>query len=188
MILLEDTRQQIYKHKAKHKWFAEHGIEIERCRLYVGDYTLPHDQSVCIDTKYGIEELVNDMIGGQHERFRAEADRAAKAGIRLIILVENKGGEIAHTGIYNPTIRNLSELHKWKNPRLFILKPGRQIGFNRNGTPKYEKVQAYPRATKGITLQKACYTFSVRHKCEFVFCTPEESAQKVLELLGVKYE
>lgn len=186
MILIEDTRNQINKHDTKHKWFAEHGVEIERCRLLVGDYTLPADQSVCVDTKKDIGELVSDLVGSQHERFREEAERAKRAGISLIILVENKGGEIGHSGIFNPTIHDLSELHSWKNPRLFIMKRGRQIGFNRNGTPKYERVQAYPKATKGITLQKMCYTFSQRHGAEFMFCTPEESAQKIIELLGGK--
>jgi len=51
MIILEDTRQQTGKHDAKHDYFEKHGIEIRRTKLYVGDYTLPTNQSVCVDTK-----------------------------------------------------------------------------------------------------------------------------------------
>ena len=29
MIILEDSRQQLGKHDTKHKWFAEHGVEIQ---------------------------------------------------------------------------------------------------------------------------------------------------------------
>lgn len=170
MILLEDTRNQLLHHDIKHKWFAENGIEIRRTKLYVGDYTLPTNQSVCIDTKASIEECVSNICGKQHERFRAECQRAQEAGIQLYILVENRGGEIGKTGIVNPTIRNLSELHSWKNPRLFIRRNGKQL---------------YPSATRGISLQKACYTMQKKYGCEFVFCTPEESGRKILELLGV---
>ena len=35
MILLEDTRNGIEKHDLKHKYFAEHGVEVRRTKLYV---------------------------------------------------------------------------------------------------------------------------------------------------------
>ena len=105
MIILEDTRQQISKHKMKHEWFAEHGIQIERCRLYVGDYTLPHNQSICIDTKKDLHELVQDVTQ-QHERFRNELIRANEAGIKLIILCE-----------HSSEIRCLEDVYFWVNPR-----------------------------------------------------------------------
>ena len=168
MIILEDTRQQNEKHYLKHKWFAENGIEIRRSKLWIGDYTLPANQSICIDTKKDIQELIGDICGKQHDRFRAELIRAQETGIKLYILVENKGGEIGKTGIMNPTIRRLEDLHSWKNPRLFIRRNGKQL---------------YPTATKGITLQKACYTMQRKYSVEFIFCTPEESGAKIVELL-----
>ena len=119
-ILLEDSRQQDGKHDAKERWFKEHGIEVRRTKLYVGDYTLPTDQSVCIDTKKDIQELVSDICGKQHERFRNECIRAQEAGIKLIVLVENKGGHI-RDNVIQPTITKLEDLYKWKNPRLFIM-------------------------------------------------------------------
>lgn len=107
MIVLEDTRQRVGAHDLKAAWFAEHNIKIERTKLYVGDYTLPADQSVCIDSKQTIGELVADCIQ-DHERFRAELIRAKEAGIRLFILVENKDG-----------VRTAADLPEWKNPRRF---------------------------------------------------------------------
>lgn len=174
MILLEDTRQQDSRHLIKHKWFEEHGVELRRTKLYCGDYTLPTNQSVCVDTKKDIQELIGDICGKQHERFRDELIRAQEAGIQLIILVENNGGLIKGTrDICNPTIRSLSELHSWKNPRLFIRRGGKQL---------------YPTATRGITLQKACMTLESKYGATFVFCTPEESGKRILELLGVNDE
>lgn len=168
MLILIDTRQQEGKHDIKERWFAEHGIETRRTKLYCGDYTLPADQSICIDTKKDIQELVGDICGKQHERFRNECIRAQEAGIQLIILTENVGGKVGYGEIYNPTITKLEELHRWKNPRLFILDKGRQ---------------KYPRATRGVTLQKACMTLSAKYGVKFMFCTPQQSAAKIVELL-----
>lgn len=168
MILLEDTRQQANKHDAKHRWFDAHGIVVRRQALYCGDYTLPTDQSVCIDTKKDIQELVGDICGKQHERFRNECIRAKEAGIKLIIIVENRGGHIKDN-IIQPTITSLDELHKWKNPRLFIFSGSKQ---------------KYPRATRGITLQRACMTLNAKYGVEFLFTTPEKSAEKIVKLLG----
>lgn len=159
MIILEDTRQQDKKHKEKAKWFAEHGIEVRRCRLYAGDYTLPTDQSVCVDTKRNIQELVGDLCGKDHERFRNELLRAQEAGISLVVLVENEDG-----------ITQLSELHKWVNPRLFIRERGGK--------------QKYPNATRGVTLMKICMTMEHKYGVRFMFCSPEYSGAKVVELLG----
>lgn len=61
MLILEDTRQQEKKHELKHKYFIEQGIQWNRTSLYCGDYTLPSDQSVCIDTKKDIQELIGDI-------------------------------------------------------------------------------------------------------------------------------
>ena len=168
MLILEDTRQQAQKHDLKHKWFEQNGITIRRQALYVGDYTLPTNQSVCIDTKKDIQELVSDICGKQHERFRNECIRAQEAGIRLIILTENRGGHIKDN-IIQPTITSLDELHRWKNPRLFIFLNGKQ---------------KYPRATRGITLQKACMSMELKYGVKFLFTTPEKSAEKIVELLG----
>ena len=167
MIILEDTRNQTGKHDIKHRWFEEHGVVIRRQALYVGDYALPTDQSVCVDTKKDIQELVSDICGKQHERFRNECLRAQEAGIKLVILVENRGGHIKDN-IIQPTITRLEDLYKWKNPRLFIF-----VG----------KRQKYPNATRGITLMKACMTMSAKYGVSFQFCTPEKSAQRIVELL-----
>lgn len=61
MIVLKDTRQQAKKHSLKDDYFEQHGVYQQRTKLYCGDYTLPTDQSVCIDTKQNIGELINDI-------------------------------------------------------------------------------------------------------------------------------
>lgn len=61
MLILEDSRQQERKHETKHEYFRSVGCHWNRTALYCGDYTLPANQSVCIDTKKDIQELIGDI-------------------------------------------------------------------------------------------------------------------------------
>lgn len=89
MIIIEDTRQQIGKHKIKEDFFKLNGIKIVRSKLPVGDFARIDDLTTIVDTKKGVLELVNNICGS-HERFRRECVMAQKCGIRLIILIEEK--------------------------------------------------------------------------------------------------
>lgn len=183
MIIIEDKNNKDGKHFAKNKWFEENAIEVIRQRLPVGDYVLMNDKienvfsrknargipvkmmdlvgtyNICVDVKNSVQELVGDICGKSHDRFRDECILAQNNGIDLIVLVETEDG-----------ITHLSELHKWVNPRLFIR--------GRNG------VQKYPKATRGVTLMKACYTIQKKYGTKFAFCHPNDSAKKIIEILG----
>lgn len=63
-------------------------------------------------------------------------------------------------------ISSVNEVHRWINPELIYR----------------------PRAITGERLEKAMKTMSERYGVRFEFCKPEESAKKILELLGVSYE
>lgn len=169
MIILEDTRNQVGKHDLKAEYFEKNGIEIRRTKLYVGDYTLPTNQSICIDTKKDIQELIGDICGKQHERFRAELLRAQESGIKLIILVEDDGGYCDYKKtIYNKPVTCLDDLFHWKNPRLFIWRNGKQL---------------YPSATKGAVLAKACITMRDKYGVDFQFCRKVDAGKRIIELL-----
>ena len=169
MIILEDTRNQLGKHDLKAEYFEKNGIEVRRTKLYVGDYTLPINQSVCVDTKKDIQELIGDICGKQHERFRNELLRAKESGIKLIILVEDDGGYCDYKKtIYNNPVTCLDDLFRWKNPRLFMW---------------YKGKQKYPNATKGSVLAKACITMKNKYGCDFVFCRKKDSGQAIINLL-----
>ena len=167
-IILEDSRQQYGKHDSKHKYFSENGIKVERTKLWVGDYTLPINQSVCIDTKKDLQECVLDICGAEHERFRNECIRAQEAGIKLYVLIEED--QTDENGRY--IVNSLSDVKYWQNPRL-------KIRVKTDG----KWVQKYPKATTGTTLMKAMITMQHRYKCEFVFCRKKDSGKKIIELL-----
>lgn len=169
MIILEDTRNQVGKHDKKNEYFIKNGIEVRRTKLYCGDYTLPTDQSVCIDTKKDIQELIGDICGKSHERFRNELIRAQESNIKLIILTEDNGGYCDRKKtIYNKPVTSIKDLFSWRNPRAFIFQCGKQ---------------KYPNATKGSTLAKALLTMQGKYGCDFLFTKKESAGSEIIRIL-----
>lgn len=106
MILLEDTRQQANKHRLKHEYWCEHGVEIIRTKLLVGDYMV-FGGRICVDTKMSVEEIAQNIGGREHVRFREECKLAKRIGATLIILVENRDG-----------FECVNDVVNWVNPNL----------------------------------------------------------------------
>lgn len=195
MIVIEDKGQQDKKHELKHLYFEAHGIYWERYPLPVGDYVVANEQvldvisrkqkrgtdvkkmdfigtyNVTVDTKKDMQEIIGNICGPQHDRFRDECKLAQNNHIKLYVLIENKDG-----------VKSIDDLEEWDNPRLHIQKwvttPSRQR----------RKVLKYPDATKGITLAKAMKTMQEKYDVEFKFCHPEEAGEQILALLNVKVE
>ena len=105
MILIEDTRQVVGKHKLKNEYFEKMGIEVVRSKLLFGDYQNPQNPSIAIDTKKDIQELIIDVTK-DHERFKRELQLAKKCGAKLIILIEDE------------KVTCINDLYTWYNWRL----------------------------------------------------------------------
>ena len=105
MILIEDTRQVVGKHKLKNEYFEKMGIEVVRSKLLFGDYQNPQNPSIVIDTKKDIQELIIDVTK-DHERFKRELQLAKKCGAKLIILTEDEN------------VTCINDLYTWYNWRL----------------------------------------------------------------------
>lgn len=125
-VLLEDTRQQIGKHKNIHAYCQQQGIKIVRSKLLVGDYRISNRADIEVDTKYGVEEIASDIFYS-HDRFRAQLERAKECNVQLIVLIEEAlpGGR----------------LDNWKSP------------LDRNGNPKHKFDPAILRKAM-ITMQE----------------------------------
>ena len=198
MILLEDSNNKVDKHQKKNRYWEEHGIQVIRQRLPVGDYVLMNEKmadvirrktergikvkmmdlvgtyDVCVDEKSSIAELCQDVCGKDHNRFRDELIFAQNNGIKLHILVENDLDPInIKKKVVNTVIYKLEDLHRWTNPRLWIMEKGKQ---------------KYPRATKGSSLMKACMTLQKKYGCEFHFTSSRKAGAEVLRLLGVPFK
>ena len=105
MILIEDTRQVVGKHKLKNEYFKKMGIEVVRSKLLFGDYQNPQNPSIAIDTKKDIQELIIDVTK-DHKRFKRELQLAKKCGAKLIILIEDE------------KVTCINDLYTWYNWRL----------------------------------------------------------------------
>lgn len=194
-LIVEDVANKEDKHTAKHQWFDSHNIKILRAPLPVGDYILCTDAvsdvikrkakrgvilkkmdflgsyKVSVDTKRDIQEIVGNICGKQHDRFRDECILAQNNGIKLYILVENTDG-----------ITSIDDVSKWTNPRAKMQK------WITTSSGQKRKVLKYPYATSGEILAKAMKTMEEKYKCTFLFCTPEEAGERILSLLNVKQE
>lgn len=87
MVLFEDCRNQVGKHRNIEAYCKQNGIEIIRHSLCVGDYQISNKGDIVVDTKASVAELASNIFQ-EHKRFRAECERAQKCGIKLIVLTE----------------------------------------------------------------------------------------------------
>lgn len=152
-----DRRQQKGKHELKHDMLREMGATLVSHSLDVGDYAQAPRCSV--DTKRDIYELAA-CITSQHERFAGECDRAKDQGTILVVLTENDQG-----------ISCVSELAAWVEP---------DSDFELRCEKSKGRVK---KRLVGSTLAKACETMHEHHGTYFAFCSPGETAQKIIEIL-----
>lgn len=101
-----DTREKPRAIRRIIQAFEDAGVAYISSKLYVGDYQRLDNGLLVVDRKQNLAEIATNLTQ-QHERFRAELERAKKAKIRVIVLCEH-GGQI----------RTLEDVAEWKNPRL----------------------------------------------------------------------
>ena len=102
LTLLEDTRQQKGKHRNIAAYCRQNGINLVRQALNIGDYMIAGPEfggikgDIAVDSKYGVSEIAMCCFQ-EHERFRAECERAQLLGVKLIILIEEvpPGGDLS---------------------------------------------------------------------------------------------
>lgn len=183
-LIYEDTLQQVHggdKHAAKHEWWAAHGVEVVRTRFdgrhgvpwSFGDYCAD-GSNVVVDTKQHLSELSSNL-GREHGRFKGEIRRANEDGCLLVVLVES--GEV-HV---------LDEVRRWVNAHC-----RRCAHFYRKACAPLEDGVCLKHGTKkplqGEVMAKQIATMQATRSVRFEFCEPDDSARRICELLGVRYD
>ena len=169
MIFIHDTRDQAGKHKNVVGYLTAQGHEVVRSKLYVGDISLLHSQSICIDLKgMGLQEVYSNLVQ-QHERFKAECVRAQKASIRLIILVEEDG------------IADLDGVAAWDNPR--IRQYADLVMAHSRGKLLSKKLPSRP-PISSQRLANMMRVMSAKYGVEWQFCRKEDAGKRVVEILA----
>ena len=161
-IVAVDTREKTAKKTHIFEAFYRAGIEYIRTKLYVGDYALLNDQSLCIDVKQGLSEVYSNLVQ-DHERFRRELIRARDAGIKLIVLVEE------------PKIRTLDDVQDWVNPRSIIYQKKADQGIATQKAPPISSKRLY----------NIMRTMAENYGCNWAFTDKAYCGERILELLGV---
>ena len=190
MVLLEDTRQQIYagnKHKNIHDHCDRAGITINRTTLPFGDYALAEDVltadvtytdrtgtertvkrtsirpgGISVDTKKDIVEISGNLLHTQdHERFRRECIKAQEAGCQLIVLIE----EIPPCGMVD----------LWVSPVF-----QHSNGFHTAGQPVTR--------INPVLLRKCMKTMEQKYGVRFMFCDRSQTGRVLIDILTGRYK
>ena len=85
-VILEDTRNSPKKNAHIRKQLESLGYQVDRSKLYVGDYIFADSSKIAVDTKQDLQEVAGNLCQ-DHERFKQECERAKAAGVQLVILV-----------------------------------------------------------------------------------------------------
>ena len=164
-----DTREHNKEWERIKGQFDALGVQYFRSKMYVGDYQSLDNPRLVIDRKKDLQEICGNVCQ-QHERFKAELLRAKEQGIKLIILCE-----------HGADIKSLEDVFCWQNPRKY------QIRWKTvNGTRVKDVISA--KAVDGNQLYKSLCTIRDRYGVSFIFCTKEETGQKIIEILGGSYD
>lgn len=164
-----DTREHNKEWERIKGQFDALGVQYFRSKMYVGDYQSLDNPRLVIDRKKDLQEICGNVCQ-QHERFKAELLRAKEQGIKLVILCE-----------HGADVKSLEDVYFWQNPRKY------QIRWKTvNGKRVKDVISA--KAVDGNQLYKSLCTIRDRYGVSFIFCTKEETGQKIIEILGGSYD
>ena len=146
----------------------QRGIERRGDRLKKID--LVGDIKIAVDRKNSIDEICGNVCSttSAHERFRDEVILAQKCGCKFYVLIEDE------------KVTSLDDLEHWQNPRekkYFYYKALMAQG------KKLRMILPKQPPASGKKLAKALRTMETKYGVEFVFCKPEDAAQRIVELL-----
>ena len=193
-----DVNQLTGSHKRSnemnHRRMMSQGHEIVPLRIPYGDYIevtpeiaevvkrrggklskldLINDIKIAVDRKKSLDEICGNLCSNkeEHERFREELIRAQKAGCRFFVLVEN-----------TEHIKSINDVLKWSNPRLH--KYNKTKYMHSIGKWQNVKLSGSKPPCDNVRLMKTMMTCEARYGCKFLFCSPYEAADRIVELLG----
>lgn len=169
-VLLCDTRQQRGKHKNIDEWLDAHGIPYEYRKLDFGDYARADGVSnIVVDTKQDVQEVAGNL-GHDHGRFVRECERAAAAGYRLVILIEEgKFRERLALAAWTPT-----PCHMCRK-----CDPHKDAGCRRSGRR---------RPMQGTTVARIMQSMTEKYGVVWEFCYRKDTARRICELLGLEVD
>ena len=114
--LLIDTREKPKAIQGIIKTFDRAKVPHASTKLFIGDYMDYSNPLLIVDRKQSIQELAANCTR-DHERFRAELERARSVGATLVILVEQNRYKDRERWIH---VESIEDLMLWSSPHTTI--------------------------------------------------------------------
>ena len=151
-MIIVDTREKPRAIVKILEEFDRQGVEYVRKALSFADYSNTDRPGIVIDRKQNLLEVVHNCVQ-ERDRFIREIERCNAAGCRLIVLIEH-GGQI----------RQLTDVIRWKNPRLKVS----------------------PMAVSGERLFRIMKAMEGHFGIEWRFCDKRSTGKRIIEILEAK--
>ena len=151
-LLLIDTREKPKAIQGIIKTVDEARIPHASTKLLFGDYMDYNRPSIVIDRKQNIAELAKNCTW-EHDRFRAELERAKAANARLIILVEQNRYKDRGEWV---EVDSIEDLLRWSSPHTMV---------------------------RGEKVYRVLASWTAKYPLRVVFCDKRSTGRKIVEIL-----
>lgn len=156
--MIIDSREKPKAIERSLDYFKQNGIEYEISKLLFGDYMEYSRPQLVIDRKQNITELAKNCTI-EHERFRREMDRAAKAGATLVILVEQNRYKDRDEWV---EVKTIEDLIRWSSPHTKV---------------------------RGEKVYRVLASWTAKFPLRVEFCDKRQTGRRIAEILyGEEYE
>lgn len=157
-MIIVDSREKPKAVKSILASFDAEGVSYMVSKLPVGDYMDYQKPGIVIDRKQNIAEVAKNCTT-EHERFRAELERAKQLGTHLVILVEQDRYKDRDKWI---RVRSIQDLMLWSSPHTTI---------------------------RGEKVFKVLSSWASKYDIEIQFCDKRQTGKKILQIIyGDRYE
>lgn len=156
--LMVDSREKPKAIQTILKTFDSADIEHVSTKLLFGDYQDYNRPGIVIDRKQSIQELAANCTR-DHVRFKAELERAKKAGSHLVILVEQNRYKDRDEWIH---VKDITDLMMWSSPHTTI---------------------------RGEKVYRVLASWISHYDISVEFCDKRNTGRRILEIIyGERYE
>lgn len=156
--MIIDSREKPKAIERSLDYFEQNGIDYEISKLLFGDYMEYSRPQLVIDRKQNIAELAKNCTI-EHERFRREMDRAAKAGATLVILVEQNRYKDRDEWV---EVKTIEDLIRWSSPHTKV---------------------------RGEKVYRVLASWAAKFPLRVEFCDKRQTGRRIAEILyGEEYE
>ena len=150
--MIIDSREKPKAIQSILKTFDKAGVAHVTSKLLFGDYMDYNRPHIVVDRKQSIAELAKNCTS-EHDRFRAELQRAKDTNSQLVILVEQNRYKDRDRWIH---VGEISDLMLWSNPHTTI---------------------------RGEKIYRVLASWCAKYPVRVEFCDKRQTGKRILEII-----